>query len=285
MEIQGEPYVILNCYAPNEEKGQVKLFKDISGHLNGLDIPPSCNFICAGDWNLIFDTKMDSLGGKSKLKRISKNQLKNLMSSYNLIDIWRICNLTLRQFTWRQKNPRQMSRIDFFLVSDDIQSEVKSCEFLFPPGSDHPPVKLKMQSISTDMRGRKFNWKFNNSLLEDKRFVSDKKNKINEVVTTFGDFDDPRINWEYLKFKMREYSRNTAIELGKARKLERDNLEFKVNSYEKIINPSEDDLRDLDNAKAELEKIYTILQTELSYVLKLSGMRRGESVQILSFVR
>ena len=33
-------------------------------------------------------------------------------------------------------------------------------------------------------------------------------------------------------------------------------MEFKVNSYEKIINPSEDDLRDLDNAKAELEKIY-----------------------------
>ena len=57
MEIQGEPYAILNCYAPNEEKGQVKLFKDIGGHLNGLDITPDCcKFICTGDWNLIFDT-------------------------------------------------------------------------------------------------------------------------------------------------------------------------------------------------------------------------------------
>ena len=71
MEIQGEPYVILNRYAPNEEKGQVKLSKDISGHLNGLDIPPGCNFICAGYWNLIFDTRMDSLGGSSKLERKS----------------------------------------------------------------------------------------------------------------------------------------------------------------------------------------------------------------------
>ena len=76
MEIQGEPYVILNCYALNEEKGQVKLFEDISGHLNGLDIPPGCNFVCAGDWNLIFDTRMDSLGGKSKLKRKAIYQLK-----------------------------------------------------------------------------------------------------------------------------------------------------------------------------------------------------------------
>ena len=111
------------------------------------------------------------------------------------------------------------------------------------------------------------------------------KNKINEVVTTFGDFSDPRINWECLKFKMREFSRDTAIKLTKARKLERENLEFKVNSYEKIINPSEDDLRDLDNAKQNLKKSMTTSQTELSYVLKLSDMRRGKSVQILSFVR
>ena len=158
------------------------------------------------------------------------------MSSYNLIDIWRIRNPTLRQFTWRRKNPRQMNRIDFFLVSGDIQSKVKSCEFLSPLSSDHSPVKLKMQSISTDTRGR--------------------GNKIDEMATTFRDFDDPRINWKYLNFKMREFSRDTAIKLAKARKLERENLEFKVNSYGKIINPSEDDLRDLGNAKAELEKIY-----------------------------
>ena len=106
MEIQGEPYVILNCYAPNGEKGQVKLFKDISGHLNGLDIPPGCNFICAGDWNLIFDTKIDSLAGNLKLKRKSICQLKSLMSSYNLIDIWQKRNPILRQFTWRRKNQR-----------------------------------------------------------------------------------------------------------------------------------------------------------------------------------
>ena len=50
---------------------------------------------------------------------------------------------------------------------------------------------------------------------------------------------------------MREVSRGTAIKLVKARKLERENLKFKVNNYEKIINPSENELRDLDNAKAD----------------------------------
>ena len=123
------------------------------------------------------------------------------------------------------------------------------------------------------MRGRGY-WKFNNSLLKDKQFVSDMKNKINEVVTTFGDLDDPRINWEYLKFKMREFSRDTANKTGKSK--ERENLEFKVNSYEKIINPSEDDLRDPDNAKAELEKIYDHVTNRIILRSKAQWHEEGE---------
>ena len=37
MEIQGKPYVLINCYAPNSEKGQVKIFKGISKHLADMD--------------------------------------------------------------------------------------------------------------------------------------------------------------------------------------------------------------------------------------------------------
>ena len=89
----------------------MKFCKDISGHLNGLDIPPGCKSICAGDWNLIFDTRMDSLGGKSKLERKSIYQLNSIMSSYYLIDIWRIRNPALRQYIWRRKIPRQMNSL------------------------------------------------------------------------------------------------------------------------------------------------------------------------------
>ena len=40
------------------------------------------------------------------------------------------------------------------------------------------------------------------------------KNKINEVVITFRDFDDSRINLECLQFKIRKFSRDTAIKLA-----------------------------------------------------------------------
>ena len=68
MEIQGQPYVLINCYAPNSEAGLVKIFKDISKHLADTDVTPDYKYICAGDWNLIFDASMDSFGEKAVLK-------------------------------------------------------------------------------------------------------------------------------------------------------------------------------------------------------------------------
>ena len=69
MEIQSKPYVMINCYARNSEKGQVKIFKEISKHLADTDITPEYKFICLGDWNLIFDATRDSFGGKVVLNR------------------------------------------------------------------------------------------------------------------------------------------------------------------------------------------------------------------------
>ena len=60
MEIQGSPFGLINCYAPNTESAQVKLFKEISTELGKLDFGENTQFILAGDWNLIFDTVLDS---------------------------------------------------------------------------------------------------------------------------------------------------------------------------------------------------------------------------------
>ena len=132
---------------PIQRKGQVKIFKEISKHLADMDITPEYKFICAGDWNLIFDATRDSFGGKAVLKRKAIFQLKSIMSNYDLVDIWRVCNPTLRQFTWRCRTPLQMSRLDLFLIPNDLQFGVDSCENLCPLSSDHSPVKLNCGQI------------------------------------------------------------------------------------------------------------------------------------------
>ena len=61
MVIQGSPYVLVNCYAPNTETGPIKTFQDIANHLSDLDADPECNYIFGGEWNLSFDTTLDSI--------------------------------------------------------------------------------------------------------------------------------------------------------------------------------------------------------------------------------
>ena len=68
------------------------------------------------------------------------------MSEFDLIDLWRVQNPILRQFTWRKSNPRKMRRLDYLLIPNDLQFEVKSCKILAPSQSDHSPVFLKFKS-------------------------------------------------------------------------------------------------------------------------------------------
>ena len=100
------------------------------------------------------------------------------MTEFDLIDIWRIRNPTLRQFSWRRKSPEmKMRRPDFFLISDMLQHEVETSKFLSPLQSDHSPVVLKLRSDGSTERGRGY-WKFNNSLLNDAEFVTEMKEFI-----------------------------------------------------------------------------------------------------------
>ena len=90
-----------------------------------------------------------------------------------------------------------MRRLDFFLISNTLPNEVKSCEHLFPLSTGHTPIKICFLSSTERKRGAGY-WKFNNSLLENNNFLSEMKDKFNQIVSEFSEFDDPRINWEYL---------------------------------------------------------------------------------------
>ena len=153
MEIQGSPFVLVNCYAPNTESSQVKLFKEILAQLGNLEFDQDSQFILTRDWNLIFDTFLDSLGGKPQLNKTSVFHLKILMEDLELVDIWRVSNPTFRQFTWRCKTPHKMRRLDFFLISDTFQSILSLCEILNPRANYHSNKDKVQVSIHSKWTG------------------------------------------------------------------------------------------------------------------------------------
>ena len=105
IEIQGSPYIILNYCGSNEESSQLNKLQLLEENLKTVNIEDNYQFILAGDWNLIFDKSLDSMGGSPSLKFKSLQKLQSVIIDYNLVDIWRIKNPNLRQFTWRGTNP------------------------------------------------------------------------------------------------------------------------------------------------------------------------------------
>ena len=92
------------------------------------------------------------------------------------------------------------------------------------------------------------------------------KDKINQIVSEFSEYDDPRINWEYLKFKMREVARNRSTELAKERREKRTNLESKVKKFLSVNELSLDETVEYESAKQELDRIYDQRAKKLHYI-------------------
>ena len=258
MEIQGSPFVVINCHAPNTESTQVKFFKEISTKLGTLDFGEDAQFILVEDWNSIFGTFLYSLGGKQKLSKRSIFQLMSLMEDFELSDVWRTRNPSFRQFTWRCKSPLTMSHLDCFLISDTLQFSVHSCEMLNPLQIDHSPIKIKLKSLNA-VKGKGY-WKFSNSVFDDNIFVQNMKCKINETIPVINSYNDPRVGWEYFKYKMREYAREMAIKNARKRKRCRIELEQRVLDLEMNMtdNLPVEEIADYSTTKLELEKFMSI---------------------------
>ena len=101
------------------------------------------------------------------------------MSERDLCDLLRVRNPDTRHFTWRRKNSFLQRRLGYFLVSEHSQEQIDIFDIIPSVQSDHSALKMKFYPSGERKRGPSY-WKFNNSLVLDKDFVTAMKNKIPE---------------------------------------------------------------------------------------------------------
>ena len=104
------------------------------------------------------------------------------MNDYELVDIYRTLDADTRKYSWKRFNGMQRSRLDFFLVSEQLGLDIASADIMQEYCSIHSLVCI---AFKTDIvkRNRPF-WKFNNSLLRDPVFVNLVKRVILDVKKT-----------------------------------------------------------------------------------------------------
>ena len=144
IDFEGDSYTIINIYAPNLDTPQ--FFAELSDYLIHDDEETA--IILGGDFNLVLNASVDRITsrGKNPNKEKSLTVLNRLITEYKLMDIWRFQHKHTHQYTWKRTNPDlAMSRLDFFLVTENIKARICDSEILPSVRSDHdiPTIIIK----------------------------------------------------------------------------------------------------------------------------------------------
>lgn len=84
---------------------------------------PNAKLILGGDWNSIKDPLLDCIPPRP-IRVNNTAEFNNLCLNLNCFDIWRHRNPDKMHFTWCTKDMKKQSRIDFWLVSRELEKQV-----------------------------------------------------------------------------------------------------------------------------------------------------------------
>ena len=277
MQIQGSPFITINYYAPDKENEQLLVLNEINQTIDELDVEQNIQIIWGGDFNISFDLQLDTNGRNPKLKAKSIAKIMSIMSDYDLYDIYRTRFPSSQCFTWRQNTSLKQRRLDYFLISDQLQEQTGLIDVIPSVQSDHSTIVIRINGLKDDLKGRSY-WKFNNSLLNDKTFVNLMKDEILFSSNELHKFTDPRVKWDSLKYKIRQFAKDYATRKAKERKAKRVTLETKVEELESIISTNSNDLviEEYHKCKAELEEIYNYITEGIILRSKTDWYELGE---------
>ena len=182
VDIDDGNFSLINFYNPDTEAEQLKTLSKLTEMLTKLHLTQNNNIICAGDFNLLFNIKLESYGGNPVFKKRSVRKIFELKETYNLTDIWRIRNPKAKQYTFRQKHVSGFlqRRLDYFFISKNIQEFILDTKIIPAISSDHSPILISFSKEKQNSKSYEF-WKFNNLLLSDDTFKEELKQHIQNI--------------------------------------------------------------------------------------------------------
>ena len=251
VESGGNIFGLVNVYCPNNDDANFlnNVFLEACASTN------SDRLVFAGDWNTVLDNSLDKSGGAATHKNVNcQNTLTTIMGDWGFSDVFRLNNPDARIYTHFDKQHRTHTRLDFFLVDDNlINLPVCTSNVSHGFSSDHSYVSLTLQGNPIS-HGRGY-WKLNNSHLSSEEFTTKVKQIINETLDD--NFDSFNGVWDTIKFKVKDY----AIHFGKKtkkyksaeKKIVMDNIETIKGTTDYQSNPLLTE--NLQNLEARLDKI------------------------------
>ena len=256
-----EQRLTLVClYGYNTDKPE--LFTEILQKSAGF---ANTSFLFCGDWYVVQNKSDDTYNVIHDRNQNARKKIEELKETFELLYPWRSCYPVDKKFTWRQTSPTKQSRIDYFLVSEDIFSFMEYTKIIPGYRTGHSAIVFNF-SASPANRGKGY-WKFNSQLLRDSNYIDIVKTCIRDTLSEYysgGNIDDflhvellcnDQVFFEILKMKIRSVSitysiRKSRDEKEKTLKLEND---IQILENQMNLNPTEFIQASLNQKKGELE--------------------------------
>ena len=183
LKFDGETFLLSGLYGPNEDNPQ--FYREQVFEL--IDVWEPNYAVFTGDWNLVLDQNLDTKNYLHENNLNSRNEVKNKMENVSLIDVWRELNPDSKRYSWigKSSNPKKYAKLDFFLITNSLLPFISKANIEAGILSDHSVTSIEID-FRKFKRGRGF-WKFNNSLLKDKDYISLVKQSIKEVAKEYSE--------------------------------------------------------------------------------------------------
>ena len=250
--INNNPMTIASIYGPNSDSPS--FFHSFFSNISRISDGP---IIIGGDFNTVIDPSMDRSTCSTRLSQ-STEIIKQYMEDLGLGDGWRLQNPTSREYSFFSSVHKSYSRIDFFLLSNSIQSKLSNLTIHPIIISDHAPVTFNWNQIHPDRINTPIRWRFNTSLLKDQEFNS----LIQREWASFLEINDspkssPSVLWEAGKAVLRGIIISYSTYKKKNEKQQQSELERKIKQLEIINanNPTKQTENELRQYKLEINDI------------------------------
>ena len=199
----------------------------------------------------------------------SREKVLELIEERSLIDPYRQLYPDSFRYTWRKKNPFRQARLDFFLFTESMLTNLKNCTIDPSYRSDHSMIILSL--VFNPFNKGKGLWKFNNSLLYEKDYSKIVREKIIDLKKQYAaliynrdkiqEIDDNELQLtinvqlflEMLLLEKRGKTISFASYIKKIKEQRFRDLQEEIATLEK--NVTENSIENLETKKHELESL------------------------------
>uniref|UniRef100_A0A3B1KHZ5 Reverse transcriptase domain-containing protein n=1 Tax=Astyanax mexicanus TaxID=7994 RepID=A0A3B1KHZ5_ASTMX len=247
--------VLASVYCPNELDREF-----LNGLCNTLLELSDSHLLVGGDFNAVMNPKIDKSSSDTSSSLPSK-LLNQFIGDLNIIDLWRLKNNTLAEYTFYSHRHKSYSRIDYIFVSPSLFSAEVSIAILPILLSDHSAVFCSFLFPDIIKAPR---WRFNSSLLTNSDFLSSLKAELQVFISINRSQNcNPQILWEATKCFIRGFCISFSSTLSKSQKQCLNDLENNIKSLETLQKQcySEDRMVNLRSLK-EQHKFLSIAKAE-----------------------